>query len=234
MRPTRMPLGRCVTPVISPIGSGISASCRQPSMTVCSACASRRSRSSSGAARPASAAARRSWALAVSSSAPASRRRTASARKAASRFARGEAAIRAAALRAAAPSKSSVAVTSISVMGRLSVSRQVLPGGADFVSRRVWDRHDDPAQRRRPALSGASPTPGKIAAAAGLTHHHAARTCLAHPTAGCGQRDGASGEAGAGSRCCSRSPSRPFRLVGAARARVSACARTDPPQESLS
>ena len=67
MRPTRMPLGRCVTPVISPIGSGISASCRQPSMTVSSACASRRRRSSSGPASPCPTAARRSerWRLRV-------------------------------------------------------------------------------------------------------------------------------------------------------------------------
>ena len=52
MRPTLMPLGRRCTPLISPTGSGIAASCSQPSATVSMICGVSLSRSTSGAARP--------------------------------------------------------------------------------------------------------------------------------------------------------------------------------------
>ncbi len=60
-----MPLGRRLTPLISPTGSGIAASCSQPSATVAMTFSPSRSLSTIGPARPATSAAAMSLALAV-------------------------------------------------------------------------------------------------------------------------------------------------------------------------
>ena len=61
--PTRMPLGCCFMPVMSPITSGMAASCSQPCAQVSSTLGLRRKRSTMGAARPAATARSRSLAL---------------------------------------------------------------------------------------------------------------------------------------------------------------------------
>jgi hypothetical protein len=101
--PTLMPVGRRFTPVISPIGSGMAASCSQPSATVSRTFGVRRRRSTIGAARPAASAAAMSRALASPSGSTEARSRRASSVRVAF-FARVPArAISVDAARAAAP-----------------------------------------------------------------------------------------------------------------------------------
>jgi hypothetical protein len=103
MRPTWMPLGRRFISVISPTGSGIAASCSQPSATVSRACAVSCKRSTIGAANPAACAAATSFALAACKAAALARSRRANATNAAFLAAVGAAAIAREAARAATP-----------------------------------------------------------------------------------------------------------------------------------
>ena len=78
--PTRMPLGCCFMPMISPITSGIAASCSQPWAQVSIALASSFRRSISGAASPAARARSRSLAFSCCSGSTWARSSAASAR----------------------------------------------------------------------------------------------------------------------------------------------------------
>ena len=80
--PTRMPLGCCFMPMISPITSGICASCSQPWAQVSSTLGVRRRRSTMGAARPLATARSRSLALSTCKASVLSRSRRASASRA--------------------------------------------------------------------------------------------------------------------------------------------------------
>ena len=81
--PTRMPLGCCFMPIISPITSGMAASCSQPWATVSMMGAVSLSLSTMGAARPLATARARSFAFSACKAATLLRRSAASARNAA-------------------------------------------------------------------------------------------------------------------------------------------------------
>ena len=102
--PTRMPLGCWRRPLISPITSGMAASCSQPSAQVSSTLGVSFRRSTIGSARPAARARSRSRALSVCSAAVCSRSSRASALSTRLRCAAGDAAMRAEAWRACRPS----------------------------------------------------------------------------------------------------------------------------------
>ncbi len=135
--PTAMPLGRRRRVVISPIGSGIAASCSQPSATVSITLSVRRRRSTRGSARPAACAASMSRALASCSAAASLRSSRASACSAAFFEAVEAAAMAVLAARAATPMWAIVAWRSAGFMAPIvpnPVPRCCPPGqAAQFV-----------------------------------------------------------------------------------------------------
>ena len=117
--PTRMPLGCCFMPMISPITSGMAASCSQPSAQVSSTLGVSLSRSTMGSANPLAVARSRSSALSTCRAATLARSRAARRRKAAFLTAAGALAIRAEAFLACRPMVCRVSAIEGAFMGSI-------------------------------------------------------------------------------------------------------------------
>ena len=117
--PTRMPLGCCFMPMISPITSGIAASCSQPWAQVSSTFGVSLSRSTIGSARPAAMARSKSRALSTCRDCTLARNRAASFRRAVFFTAVGALAIRAEAVLACKPMVCRVSAIEWAVMSSI-------------------------------------------------------------------------------------------------------------------